>query len=161
MGGMVSQPAMNLKTSFSFRQCGINHMAYAAYAAGPALLGAPRSLSSILFRIFCFLFQRGAHANSVPVRGRQRAQVPQNVKSEAPKSGGPQTFFSPCFSFSARGPNSPPVRGPKEPKSNKNLKSEASKIGAPNVFPLFQRGTQTVRGPKEPKVPRKMSDLKI
>jgi hypothetical protein len=35
------------KVFFALRQCRINHMAEAAYATGPALLGAPRF--SLLF----------------------------------------------------------------------------------------------------------------
>jgi hypothetical protein len=125
-------------------------MAEAAYAAGPVLLGGPPSLSSILFRIFCFLLQRGAHANSALVRGPQRAQVPQNFKSEAPKSGAPTCFFSMFQCFSA-GPKQSASAGPQRAQVHQNLKSEASKIGAPNVFPLFQcfsAGPKQCGGPK-------------
>ena len=130
---------------------------------GPALLGAPRSLSSILFRIFCFLFQRGAHANSAPVRGPQRAQVPQNLKSEAPKSGAPNVFFLHVSVFQRGAQTVCQCGAPKSPSSPK-LKKGGLKNRSPKRFSpvsVFQRGAQTVRGPKEPKVPRKMSDLKI
>jgi hypothetical protein len=134
-------------------------MAEAAYAAGPALLGAPRSLSSI----FCFLFQRGAHANSAPVRGPQRAQVSQNLKSEAPKSGAPNGFFLHVSVFQRGAQTVCQCGAPKSPSSPKfkkrDLKNRSPKRFSP--VSVFQRGAQTVRGPKEPKVPRKMSDLKI
>jgi hypothetical protein len=118
-------------------------MAEAAYAACPALLGAPRSLSSI----FCFLFQRGTHANSAPVRGPQRAQVPQNLKSEAPKSGAPNVFFLHVSVFQRGAQTMRQCGAPKSP-SPQNLKSEAPKSGVPNVFfpvSVFQRGAQTMR----------------
>ena len=123
-------------------------MAEAAYAAGPALLGAPRPL--YFFRIFYFLFQRGAHANSVPVWGPQRAQISQNLKSEAPNG-----FFCSLFQCFSAGPKQSASAGPQRAQVHQNLKSEAPKSGAPNVFPpVF---SVSARGPKEPKVPRKMS----
>ena len=135
--------------------------------------GAPRSLSSILFRIFCFLFQRGPHANSAPVRGPQRAQVPQNLKSEAPKSGAPKSgapksgapngFFFHVSVFQRGAQTVRQCGAPKSPSPPK-FKKRGLKNRSPKRFPpvsVFQRGAQTVRGPKEPKVPRKMSDLKI
>ena len=77
-------------------QCRINHMAKAAYATGPALLGAPRLLSSIFSEFFCSLFQHGAPKNPSPPENVR----PQNLKSKAPKSGAQNGFF-PCFSVSA------------------------------------------------------------
>jgi hypothetical protein len=93
-------------------QCRINHMAEAAYATGPALLGAPRLLSSIISEFFCSLFQRGAPKNPSPPENVR----PQNLKSKAPKSGA-QNGFSPvsvfqrfqCFSVSARSPKVPGI----------------------------------------------------
>ena len=136
-------------------------MAEAAYAAGPALLGAPRSLSSILFRIFCFLFQRGAHANSAPVRGPQRAQVPQNLKSEGPKSGAPNVFFCSMFQCFSAGPKQSASAGPQKAQVYQNLKSEASKIGAPNVSPLFQCFSARPKQCGGPKSPFRPQNLKI
>jgi hypothetical protein len=132
-------------------------MAEAAYAAGPTLLGTPRSLSSILFRMFCFLF------HSAPVRGPQRAQVPQNLKSEAPKSGAPNVFFLHVSVFQRGAQTVCQCGAPKSPSPPK-LKKGGLKNRSPKRFSpvsVFQRGAQTVRRPKEPKVPRKMSDLKI
>ena len=66
-------------------QCRINHMAEAAYATGPALLGAPRLLSSISPRIFCSLFHRGARTVrqcGAPKSLSSTENVrPQNLKS--------------------------------------------------------------------------------
>jgi hypothetical protein len=100
-------------------------MAEAAYAAGPTLLGA-----------------------SAPVRGPQRAQVPQNLKSEAPNM-----FFSMFQCFSAE-PKQSASAGSQRAQVHQNLKSEVSKIGAPNVFPLFQcfsAGPKQCGGPKSPR----------
>jgi hypothetical protein len=112
-------------------------MAEAAYATGPALLGAPRLLSSISPRIFCPLFHRGAQivrqcgapkSLSSPENAR-----PQNLKSEAPKSGAPNGY-SPSPTENAR---------------PKNLKREG-----PKSF-LFPAVSVSARDPKEPMVPRK------
>jgi hypothetical protein len=62
----------------------------------PRYLGAPRLLSSIFSEFFCSLFQRGAPKNPSPPENVR----PQNLKSEAPKSGAQNVFF-PCFSVSA------------------------------------------------------------
>jgi hypothetical protein len=72
--GSAFYPNPNIHTFFRKAVPGINHMAEAAYATGPALLGAPR-FSLLFFSLkFCFLFQRGA----------------QTVRqSGAPKSLGP------------------------------------------------------------------------
>jgi hypothetical protein len=100
-----------------FLQCRINHMAEAAYATGPALLGAPRFwgprafggpalLSSIFSWIFCSLFQRGAqtvHQCGAP----KSPSRPEN--SRLPKIGPKRFLFVPCFSVSARGPKEPKV----------------------------------------------------
>ena len=103
-------------------------MAEAAYAAGPALLGAPRLLSSIFPRIFYSLLvvsvrgpkepkstrkREAPNAFLYPVsvfqRGHQRAQGPQKtsgprIKNSRPQRTGPQTVF--LFPVSGRDPNS-------------------------------------------------------
>jgi hypothetical protein len=113
-------------------------MAEAAYATGPAHLGAPRLPSSILFPNFLFpVSARGQ--NSAPVRGPKDPKSPR--KREAPKVG-PQTFFVPCFS--AR---------PKEHEVPRKRQASKFKNRGPNVrsskrCSLFQRGIQTARGPK-------------
>jgi hypothetical protein len=83
-------------------------------------LGATRRALTLfyVFRIFCSVFHRGAQivrqcgapkSLSPPENVR-----PQNLKSEAPKSGVPNGFFVPCFSA---GPQTAQVhqktRGPK------------------------------------------------
>jgi hypothetical protein len=95
-------------------------MAEAAYAAGPTLLGALRLLSSI-FPNFCFLFQHRAQCKLCTIAGPQRAQVPQNLKSEAPKSGAPNFF---CFLFQCLsvGPHA------KSPRSPENVRPQNLKI---------------------------------
>ena len=132
-------------------------MAEAAYATGPALLGAPRLLSSIFPRIFCSLFHRGAQmvrqcgapkSLSSPENVR-----PQNLKSEAPKSGAPNGFFVLCFSAGAQTAQVPQkTRGPARPK---NLKREGPK-GI-----LFPAVSVSARDPKEPMVPRKLEAPKF
>jgi hypothetical protein len=57
-------------------------MAEAAYATGPALLGAPRLLSSIFPRIFLFHVSV-RDPNSAPVRGPKELKSPR--KREGPK----------------------------------------------------------------------------
>jgi hypothetical protein len=108
-------------TAYPYRQCRINHMAEAAYATGPALLGAPRLLSSISPRIFCSLFQRGAQ--TVCQCGAPKSpSPPENARPEikfkkrGTRKRGPKRFFVPCFSVSAgvpKGPRSPKTSGPK------------------------------------------------
>jgi hypothetical protein len=70
-------------------------MAEAAYAAGPALLRALRLLSSIFSEYFVPSFSAGP--KQCASAGPQRAQVPQNLTSEPPKSGAPNVFF--CSQF--------------------------------------------------------------
>ena len=113
-------------------------MAEAAYAAGPALLGASRLLSSIPPpRVFCSLFHRGAQqcASAEP----QRAQVPRSQKA------GPQTvFFVPCFIVSARGPKEPKVRKKRQAPKFKN---RGPKERGPKrfLFPVSTRDPNSVR----------------
>jgi hypothetical protein len=85
-------------------------MAEAAYATGPALLGAPRLLSSIFSEFFCSLFQRRAPIAKNP--SPPENVRPQNLKSEAPKSGAQNVFFS----VSARAPKSPEYVRPQDLK---------------------------------------------
>jgi hypothetical protein len=73
---------LDKKYKHSWKQCRINHMAEAAYATGPALLGAPRLLSSIFSRIFLFHFSV-RDQNSAPVRGPKEPKSPR--KREGPK----------------------------------------------------------------------------
>jgi hypothetical protein len=127
-------------------------MAEAAYAAGPALLGAPRRAYSLLcFPKFLFpVSSRGP--NSAPVRGPKESKSPR--KREAPKSGA-QTGFS--FPVTVRGPKEPNC--PPENARPKNLKSEGP-IRPKRFFPVsvFQRGA-----PKSPRSPDNVStqNLKI
>jgi hypothetical protein len=131
-------------------------MAEAAYATGPALLGAARLLSSIFSDFFCSLFQRGAPKNPSPPENVR----PQNLKSKAPKSGAQNGFF-PCFSVSAysvfqRGaPKSPEYVRPQD------IKIEAPQSGASNGFflPCFKQTArghkiQTARAHKSPRPPK-------
>jgi hypothetical protein len=122
-------------------QCRINHMAEAAYAAGPALLGAPRLLSSIFPRIFvpCFI----AGPNQCASAGPQRAQAPG--KREAPKG-----LLCSLFQCISTGPQEPKV--PRK-RQAPNLKIEAAMSGAPNGF----LSPVSARGPKESKAPQKRS----
>ena len=127
-------------------------MAEAAYAAGPALLGAPR-LPSTFFRIFCSMFQRGAQ--TVHQGGAPKSPSPpdnamlQNLKSEAPKSGAANFF---CSVFK-RGVQT--AWCPKEPKAQENVRPQNLKSGPANVFfvPCFSAGTQRVQdqGPQNKK----------
>jgi hypothetical protein len=115
-------------------QCRINHMAEAAYATGPALLGAPR-FSLLLFSEFfvpCFsagpmqtIRQCGAPKSPSPPKNSRPPKIgpkrfhlflvlvfqrgaPNSPKSPenviGPKSAGPQTIF--LFPVLARDPNS-------------------------------------------------------
>ena len=131
-------------------------MAEAAYATGPALLGAPRLLSSIFFLNFLFpVSARGP--NSAPVRGPKEPKVlrkrysPQNLKIEAPKCGAPNDFFVPCFSARSKqlgAPKSPrpPKAKPQTKKTSRpqSLKSEAPKAGPQTKFfvPSLSKGLQ-------------------
>ena len=82
-------------------QCRINHMAEAAYATGPALLGAPRFSLLFFFLKFCFLFKRGAQ--TVRQSGAPKSLGPP--ENSWPQKIDPKRFlFVPCFSVSARGP---------------------------------------------------------
>ena len=76
-------------------------MAEAAYATGPALLGAPRF--SLLFFFLNFLFSVSARGpNSAPERAPKSLSPPENSR---PQKIDPKRFlFVPCFSVSARGP---------------------------------------------------------
>ena len=123
-------------------------MAEAAYAAGPALLRAPRLLSSIFPRIFYSLLvvsvrgpkePKSTRKREVPnaflypvsvfQRGHQRAQGPQKtsgprIKKSRPQRAGPQTVF--LFPVSGRDPNSAGaqrVHGPQ--KRNPKIKKTA------------------------------------
>jgi hypothetical protein len=123
-------------------------------------LGAPRPLDLFyFFRIFCFRFQRGAHANSAPVRGAQRAQIPQNLKSEAPKSG-PQTFFfCSLFQCFSTGPKQSASAGPQRAQVKPKFKKRGSKKRGPKRFPpvsVFQRGA-----PKSPRSPERRQTSKF
>ena len=98
-------------------QCRINHMAEAAYATGPALLGAPRFSLLFFSEFFCFLFQRGPQ--TVRQSGPPKSLSPP--ENSRPQKIDPKRFlFVPCFSVSARGPKEPKVprkryRPPKAP----------------------------------------------
>ena len=121
-------------------------MAEAAYATGPALLGAPRLLSSIFSEFFVPCFRAGAKqcASAGPQRDPQKTLGPKIYKSGAPKNG-PQTFFFSVFNSGPEEPKVPRNIGPQ------NLKIEAPKSGAQTgfFFVSFQRGViQTARGPK-------------
>ena len=141
------------------RSAGLTILAEAAYATGPALLGAPRLLSSIFSEFFCSLFQRGAPKNPSPPENVR----PQNLKSEAPKSGAPNGFF-PCFSvFSVSAYSVFQHGAPKSPEyvRPQNLKIEAPQTGASNRFflPCFKQTAQghkiqTARGHKSPRPPK-------
>ena len=148
-----------------YAQCRINHMAEAAYAAGPALLGAPRLLSSIFPRIFYSLLavsvrgpkepksprkREALNAFLYPVsvfqRGHQRAQGPQKtsgprIKKSRPQRAGPQTVF--LFPVSGRDPNSARphrVHGPQ--KRNPKIKK-------PRQAPKFKKQRLQKQGRKQ------------
>jgi hypothetical protein len=97
-------------------QCRINHMAEAAYAAGPTLLVAPRPLSSIFSEFFVSCFSAGPKQSASA--GPQRAQVHQNFKSEAAKSGASNVF--PLFQYFSAGPQR--AQGPQKDVRPQNLK---------------------------------------
>ena len=133
-------------------QCRINHMAEAAYAAGPALCPA----LTLLYFFFDFLvpcFSAGpkqcAECGTPKSPSPPENVRPQNLKNEVPKSGAPNVFFP--VSVLQRGA----PKGPRSPENVRlqNLKIETEKSAAPHgfLFRLFQRGIQTVRGPKESK----------
>jgi hypothetical protein len=132
-------------------------MAEAAYATGPALLGAPRLLSSIFFEFFCSMFQ--CEIQTVRQCGVLKSPSPpenarpQNLKSEAPSSWA-QTFFCSLFQCFSAGPQR--AQGPQsESVRPQNLKSEVQIAELKRVFCfLFQRRIQTARGPKESKAPK-------
>ena len=148
-------------------QCRINHMAEAAYATGPALLGAPRLLSSISPRIFCSLFQRGPQtvcqcgapkSPSPPENARPQIKF----KKRGTRKRGPKRFFCSLFQCFSGGP-----KGPKVPKNVRpqNLKIEAPKFKTrgPKRFVLFpvsardpnnaaQREIQTRPPKRSPKI---------
>ena len=87
-------------------------MAEAAYAAGPALLGAPHLLSSIFFPNFLFpvLSRRPI---SALVRDPKELKPPENARPQ-------KVFFVPCFSVSARGPKEPKVPRKRQAPKFKN-----------------------------------------
>ena len=86
----------------SLIQCRINHMAEAAYATGPALLGAPRFSLLFFSEFFVPCFSAG------PMQTMRQCGAPKSPKSPenviGPKSAGPQTIF--LFPVLARDPNS-------------------------------------------------------
>jgi hypothetical protein len=95
-------------------------MAEAAYAAGPALFGAPRFLgpraySILFFRIFCSLFQRGAQ--TVCQYGAPKSPSPSEnarpqikFKKRGTRKRGPKRFFGPCFSGGSQRAQGPQKR---------------------------------------------------
>ena len=133
---------------FGHRQCRINHMAEAAYATGPALLGAPRLLSSIFseFLFPCF----SARPKQCVSAGPYRAQV-------RPHQAGPKRFFVPCFSVSAWGP-----KESMQARSSENVRPQNLKIEVPNsrtrngfFVSCFSAGSKQRGAPKSPKRPLK------
>ena len=126
-------------------------MAEAAYATGPALLGAPRfwgPRARLLFfsEFFCFLFQRGAQ--TVRQSGAPKSLSPP--ENSRPQKFDPKRFlFVPCFSVSARGPKEP--RSPENVIGPQNLKMEA-----PNDFfvPYFSAGSKQRGALKSPRPPK-------
>ena len=112
-------------------------MAETAYATGPALLGAPRLLSSIFSRIFCSLFHRGAQMVRHYIKFPRKREAPK-FKKRGPKERGPKRFFRSLFQRG--GPNSPSATENARPK---NLKREGPK-GI-----LFPAVSVSARGPKE------------
>jgi hypothetical protein len=103
-------------------QCRINHMAEAAYATGPALLGAPRF--SLL--LFCSLFQRGVQT----VRQCGASKSPSPPENSRAQNIGPKCFlFVPCFSVSARGPKEPKV--PRKRYRPPRFKNRGPKVRGP------------------------------
>jgi hypothetical protein len=135
-------------------------MAEAAYAAGPALLGAPRRAYSLLC-LMNFLFPVSSQGpNSAPVRGPKEPKSPrkreaQKFKKWGPKEQSPKRFFRSLFQCGAPKSLSPP-----ENARPKNLKSEGPIRPKRFLFPVpvFQR-----RAPKSPWSPDNVStqNLKI
>jgi hypothetical protein len=132
-------------------------MAEAAYATGPALLGAPRfwgpraSLFYFFSWIFCFLFQRGAQ--TVRQSGAPKSlSPPENLR---PKKSAPNVFFLfPVLVFLRGAPKSP--RSPENVIGPQNLKTEVPKCGATNDFfvPCFSAGSKqrgALNSPRPPK----------
>jgi hypothetical protein len=134
-------------------------MAEAAYATGPALLGAPRLLSSIFSRIKKIREKIEQSKRGFPVSARGPKEPKSLRKREAPKSKkrgpkkrGPKRFFPlfQCFSVFSVSAYSVFQRGaPKSPEyvRPQDLKIEAPQSGASNGFflPCFK---QTARGHK-------------
>ena len=126
-------------------------MAEAAYATGPALLGAPRLLSSIFSEFFVPCFRAGAKqcASAGPQRDPQKTLGPKIYKSGAPKNG-PQTFFFSVFNSGARRAQSPKKhRAPKF--KNRGPKERGPKERGPNCFFLrlvSARGDPNSAGPQ-------------
>ena len=89
-------------------QCRINHMAEAAYATGPALLGAPRLLSSIFSPFFCSMFQ--CETQTVRQCGALKSpSPPENARAPKFKKRGPikldpDVFFCSMFQCFSAGP---------------------------------------------------------
>ena len=91
--------------------------------------------------------------------GGGRAQIPQNLKSEAPKSG-PQTGFSPPpVSLFQRGAKTVGQCGALKSPSPPKFKKRGRKKRGPNRFPpvsVFQRGV-----PKSPRSPERRQTSKF
>ena len=133
----------------------INHMAEAAYAMSPALLGAPRLLSSIFFRIFCSMFQ--CEIQTVRQCGALKSpSPPENARAPKFKKRVPIKLCPNVFLF----PVSVFQRGaPKSPRSSENIRTQNLKIEVPNsrarngfLFPVSAQdpnsaGPQRVQGP--------------
>ena len=155
------EPLCHWHLNYSSRQqCRINHMAEAAYATGPALLGAPRLLSSISPRIFCSLFQRGAQtvcqcgapkSPSPPENARPQIKF----KKRGTRKRGPKRFFLFPVSVFQRG--SQRAQGPQKRQAPK------FKTRGPKRFVLFpvsardpnnaaQREIQTRPPKRSPKI---------
>ena len=142
------------------KQCRINHMAEAAYATGPALLGAPRFWGpraySLLFfpEFFCSMFQCetqtvrqcGALKSSSPP---ENARAPK-FKKRGPIKLGPNVFLFPVSVFQ-RG-------APKSPRSSENIRTQNLKIEVPNsraqngfFVSCFSAGSKQCEAPKSPR----------
>jgi hypothetical protein len=115
-------------------------MAEAAYATGPALLGAPRLLSSIFFLNFLFpVSARGP--NSAQVRGPKEPKSPR--KFEAPKNV-PKRVFFPVLVFQRGAPKSP----------GKVLRKRYSPQNCLKIVPCFSAGSKQRGVPKSPRPPK-------
>ena len=122
-------------------------MAEAAYATGPALLGAPRF--SLLF--FCSLFQRGVQT----VRQCGASKSPSPPENSMPQNIGPYVFFLfPVLVFQRGAPKSP--RSPENVIGPQDLKIEAPKCGDPNdlFVPCFSAGSKQRGALKSPRPPK-------